>query len=95
MNENIPGDGMINGTNIYPYLLTHEDNKDDSHSVILYYNNIKIINHKFSKEKHSKDAEQYNIRAKLDYDLIRQVLLHYNGINPYREQCDFDLIDRD
>jgi hypothetical protein len=92
MNKNIPGEIMVSGTNIGPYLLTCEDNKDDSYSVILRYNNVKLIDR---KEKHSKDVDSYNQRAKLDYDMIRQVLLHYDGINPYREQCDFDLIDKD
>ncbi len=83
MNKNIAGDGIITGTNIGPYLLTCEDNKDESYSVILRYNNIKLIDRKFSKEKHSEDIDKYNVRTKLDYDMIQLVLLHYNGISQH------------
>jgi hypothetical protein len=88
MNKNIPGKILICGTNIGPYLLTCEDN--GTHDVILRYNNISVI-----ERKYSKDVEKFDVKAKLDYEMIRQVLLHYNGINPYREQCYFDLIDKD
>lgn len=94
MIKNIPGDGIVAGTNIGPYLLSYESDPTGSFfDVILRYNNIKIVDRRYDS-KYSEKLEEYKERAKLDYNLIRQVLLHSDDINPFREQCDFDLIER-
>lgn len=99
MNENIAGPNLIIGVNLGPYLLTTESNDTgEVYTVVLRYKNNKIIERSYSKDLEEKDKKKveldYKKRAELDYDLVHKVLLHYNGVNPVKEQCDYDLIER-